>query len=94
MKAKKTLLFMLWNPMPFIIYFLLCWVLLSALITISDDPFTHGTLPDATEAAEGTFENLPRSIWKLVTALSIIIEEIVRDFAYNTWPIAINPLNG
>ena len=91
MKVRKTLLFMLSNPVPFIAYLLACWILFSALITISDDPFTYGTLPDATEAAEGAFENLPRSIWKLVTALSIIIEEIVRDFAYNTWPIAIPP---
>ena len=80
MKVGKTLLFMLWNPAPVIGYFLACWILISASITMSDDPFTHGTLPDAAGAAEGAFENLPGSLWKLVTAVSIITEEIVDDF--------------
>ena len=80
MKAQKTLLFMLRNPVPFIGYFLACWILISASITMSDDPFTYGTLPDAAEAAEGAFANLPGSLWKLVTALSIITEEIIDDF--------------
>ena len=72
MRGRQTLLFMLRNPVPFIAYFLVCWVLLSASITMSDDPFTYGALPDAAEAAEGAFANLPGSLWKLVTALSII----------------------
>ena len=71
---------MLWNPAPVIAYFLACWILISASITMSDDPFTYGTWPDVIEAAEGTFEDLPWSIWNLVTALSIITEEIIDDF--------------
>ena len=89
MKVRRTLFFMLWNPPFLIFYFLLCWISLSALITMLDDPFIHGTWPDVVEAAEGIFENLPGSIWKLVAALSIIIDDIVKDFASDTWPIAI-----
>ena len=93
MKVRKTLLFMLSNPVPFIAYLLACWILFSALITISDDPFTHGTLPDAAEAAEGAFANLPGSLWKLVTALSIITEEIVSDlFLYYQLCLFVIPL--
>lgn len=93
MKEKNTLLFLLWNPIPFIVYFLVCWFLLSASITMSDDPFVHGALPDAVEAAKGAFANLPGSLWNLVTALSIIAEEISRDFTftYSVWPILIPP---
>ena len=83
MKEKNTLLFLLWNPIPFIVYFLVCWFLLSASITMSDDPFVHGALPDAVEAAEGAFANLPGSLWKLITALSIIAEEIISDFIFS-----------
>ena len=82
MKVQKTLSFMLWNPMPFIAYFLVCWVLLSASITMSDDPFIYGALPDALEEARNSFENLPWSILKLLTALSIILEEIVSDLSF------------
>ena len=82
MKAQKTLLFMLRNPVPFIAYFLVCWVLLSASITMSDDPFIYGALPDALEEARNSFENLPWSILNLLTALSIILEEIVNDFSF------------
>ncbi|MDE0681831.1 MAG: hypothetical protein OXI63_02840, partial [Candidatus Poribacteria bacterium] len=83
MKVRKTLLFMLWNPTSFVIYFLACWILFSATLTIWDEPFRYGTGPDAAEAAEGAFEDLPGSLWNLVTALSIIIEEIIRDFIFS-----------
>lgn len=89
MNAKRTLLFMSSNPVPFIGYLLACWVFMSASITMSDDPFTYGTLPDAVAAADGAFANLPGSLWKLVTALSIIIEEIVSDFYYSLCLFAI-----
>ena len=83
MKNKKTLLFMLWNPTSFIVYFLTCWILFSATFTMWDEPFRYGTWPDVVAAAEGAFANLPGSLWKLVTALSIIIEEIIRDFIFS-----------
>ena len=83
MKAKKTLLFMLWSPISFIAYTLACGILFSASITMSDDPFVHGVLPDATEAANGAFADLPGSLWKLVTAFSLIVEEVVRDFHFH-----------
>lgn len=83
MKDKKTLLFRLWNPTSFLVYFLACWILFSATLTIWDEPFRYGTWPDATEAAEGAFANLPGSLWKLVTALSIITEEIIHDFIFS-----------
>ena len=82
MRGRQTLLFMLRNPVPFIAYFLVCWVLLSASITMSDDPFIYGALPDALEEARNSFENLPWSILNLLTALSIILEEIVNDFSF------------
>ena len=83
MKDKKTLLFRLWNPTSFLVYFLACWILFSATFTIWDEPFRYGTWPDVVEAAEGAFANLPGSLWKLVTAFSIITEEIIRDFIFS-----------
>ena len=83
MKTRQTLLFMLWNPMSFIAYTLACSILFSGLITISDDPFVYGVLPDAAEAVNGAFADLPGSLWKIVTAFSLIVEEIVRDFHFH-----------
>ena len=83
MKGRKTLLFMLWNPAPVIGYFLACWILISAAFTMSDEPFVYGTWPDVVAAADGAFANLPGSLWKLVTAVSIITEEIVDDFIFS-----------
>lgn len=82
MKNKKTLFFMVRNLAPFIGYFLTCWVMFSVLFTVSDESFEYGTLPDVIEAVEGAFANLPASIWNLVEALSMVIEEIVSEFAY------------
>ena len=83
MNVPKKLLFMLWNPVPFIAYMLACGILFSASITMSDDPFVYGVLPDAAEAVNGAFADLPESLWKLVTAFSLITEEIVRDFHFH-----------
>lgn len=83
MKVRKTLLFMFWNPMPFIAYFFACWILFSTILTISDEPFRYGTWPDVIATAEGALEDLPGSLWNLVTALSIITEEIIRDFIFS-----------
>lgn len=83
MQGKKTLLFMLWNPTSFLVYFLACWILFSATFTTWDESFRYGTGPDAAEAAEGAFANLPGSLWNLVTALLIIIEDIVHNFFFS-----------
>ena len=83
MKTRQTLLFILWNPVSFIAYTLVCAILLSASITMSDDPFVYGVLPDATAAANEAFADLPGSLWKLVTAFSLIVEEVVRDFHFH-----------
>ena len=83
MKTRQALLFMLWNPVSFIVYTLACGILFSASTTMSDDLFVYGVLPDAVEAASGAFADLPRSLWKLVTAFSLIVEEIVRDFHFH-----------
>ena len=83
MKTRQTLLFMLWNPMSFIVYTLACSILFSASITMSDDPFVYGVLPDAAEAANVAFADLPGSLWKLVTAFSLIVEEIIGDFHFH-----------
>lgn len=93
MKARKTLLFMLWNPTSFLIYFGACWILFSATLTIWDEPFRYGTWPDVAAAAEEAFEDLPASLWKLVTALSIITEEIIYDFIFSytkVWTIFVS----
>ncbi len=83
MKDKRAMLFRLWNPTTFIVYFLACWILFSATFTIWDESFRYGTWPDVVTAAEGVFANLPGSLWKLVTALSIITEEIISDFFFS-----------
>ena len=83
MKEKKKLLFRLWSPTSFLVYFLACWILFSAILTIWDEPFRYGTLPDVVAAAEGAFADLPGSLWNLVTALSMIIEEIISDFFFS-----------
>ncbi len=75
--------------MSFIAYTFACGILFSASITMSDDPFIYGVLPDATEAANGAFADLPGSLWKLVTAFSLIVEEIVGDFHYEVLIIVI-----
>ena len=82
MKGKKTLFFMVRNPAPFIGYFLTCWIMFSVLFTVSDESFEYGTLPDVVETVEGAFANMPASIWNLVEACSMILEEIVSEFGY------------
>ena len=82
MKFRKTLKFMVQNPSPIFLYFLICWILFSTLSTIADDPFKYGTLPEAGEEVKDAVKNLPWSVWKLFTALSHMIEEIVRDFQH------------
>lgn len=73
---------MVQNPSLIFLYFLICWILFSAMSTIADDPFIYGTLPEAGEEVKDSVKNLPWSVWKLFTALSYMIEEIARDFQH------------
>ncbi len=82
MKIRQTLVFMFKNPAPILLYFFLCWILFSALVTISDDPFQYGTLPEAADEVKEVGKNLPWSLWKLCTALTLMIEEIATDMSY------------
>ena len=82
MKIRQTLVFMFKNSTPIFLYFLLCWVLFSALTTIADDPFLYGTLPDAADEVREVSKGLPWSLWKLCTAVSLMIQEIARDLSY------------
>ena len=77
MKISKTLVFIASNPLSFIVPLFGSWVSFSALATLSDDPFIYGTWPDIVEAAS------------IQTALALIIEEIINDFAYEVYWIAI-----
>ncbi len=91
MKIRKTIIFMIQNPSPLFLYFLICWLIFSALGTISDDPFQYGTLPDAMEEIENWSTALPWSIWKIFTGISLMVEEIVRDLSYQRFWLVIIP---
>ena len=77
MKNSKTLVFIALTPFTFLVFFFASWVSFSALATLSDDPFTYGTWPDIVAAGS------------LQTAVSLIIGEIISDFAYELYWIAI-----
>lgn len=77
MGIPKTLLFMVSKPITFIVSLLVSWISFSALVTLSDDPFIYGIWPDVVAAAS------------LQRALSLIIGEIVSDFLYEAYWIAI-----
>ena len=77
MKVPKTLLFMVLNPITFIVSLFVSWISFSALATLSDDPFIYGTWPDIVAAAS------------IQRAISLIIGEIVGDFAYEGYKIAV-----
>ena len=77
MKIPKTFVFMVFNPIAFAVSLFVSWVSFSALITLADDPFIYGTWPGVVAAAS------------IRTALSLIIGDIVADFAYEVYWIAI-----
>ena len=77
MKFPENLVFLGSNVKTFIISLVTSWISFSALATLSDDPFIYGTWPDVVAA---------ESIQK---ALSLIIGEIVRDFTFEVYKIAI-----
>lgn len=73
MKIPKTLLFMVRNPIPFIVH-LTWWFLFAAWGVVSDDPFIEGTWPHIVQIVRP-----PSSIGNFVTAASIIFSDIVED---------------
>lgn len=77
MRIPKTFAFTVSNLISFTVSLFVSWISFSALATLSDDPFVYGTWPDVIAAA---------SVW---TGLVLIIGEIVADFAYEVYPIAI-----
>lgn len=77
MGIPKTLLLMVSKPITFIVSLLVSWISFSALVTLSDDPFIYGTWPDVVAAAS------------LQRAFSLIIGEIVSDFLYEAYWIAV-----
>lgn len=91
MKIRKTIIFMIQNSSPLFLYFLICWLIFSAIGTISDDPFQYGTIPDAMEEIENWSTALPWSVWKIFKAITLIIEEIVRDISYQRFWLVIIP---
>ena len=86
MKVRKTLLFMLRNPIPLIVH-LTCWFLFAAWGIVADDPFIEGTWPHIVQIMES-----PASVGDFLTAGSIIWNEIVKDLMRNGfWVIVVIP---
>lgn len=73
---------MLHNPGSLLFYFFIYGVIASTLTTISDESFTYGFLPDFYKEISSSTKELPWSLWNIVTALSDVIEEIVRNFSF------------
>ncbi|MDE0019491.1 MAG: hypothetical protein OXU51_25150, partial [Candidatus Poribacteria bacterium] len=86
MKIRKTLLLMLWNPIPLIVH-LTWWFLFAAWGVVSDDPFIEGTWPHIVQIVQP-----PSSIGNFVTAASIVLDEIVEDIGRNGfWILVVIP---
>lgn len=77
MRIPKASAFIASNLISFTVSLFVSWISFSALATLSDDPFIYGTWPDIVEAVS------------IQTALSLTIGEIVADFAYHVYPIAM-----
>lgn len=77
MRISKMFAFTVPNLISFPVSLFVSWISFSALTTLSDDPFIYGTWPDIVEAAS------------IQTTLSLIIGEIVADFVYEAYWIAI-----
>ena len=77
MKIQKTLVFIVSNLTTFIVSLFTIWISFSAITTLLDDPFIYGTWPDVVAAAS------------LQRAFSLIVEEIISDFKYEVYKIAV-----
>lgn len=82
---KKTLFFMVLNPIPLIVH-LTWWFLFAAWGVVSDDPFMEMVWPRIVQITEP-----PASVGHYVTAASIIFNEIVEDVTGYWILIAIPP---
>ena len=86
MALEKTLLFMLRNPLPFIVHFT-CWALLAASVVVQDDPFVEGTWPYVVKILER-----PLSVGNLARAASIVFGEIIEDVTrHGHWILVVMP---
>ena len=86
MKVLETLLFMLRNPIPFIVH-LTCWFLLAAWGVVADDPFIEGTWPYVKVIVA-----LPVSIGDYLKAASIIWDEVMKDLTRTgAWVFVVMP---
>ncbi len=86
MALEKTLLFMLRNPLPFIVHFT-CWALLAASGVVQDDPFVEDTWPSVVKILER-----PLSVGNLATAASMVFNEIIEDVTrHGHWILVVVP---
>ena len=95
MKVGKTLLFMLRNPIPFIVQ-LMCWFLYASLQVMSETPpperslisevsFIDGSLPGIVRLAKTSFDNLPGSLENFAVIVSIIFDEVIVEVMHEGW---------
>ena len=86
MRVSETLLFMLRNPIPFIVH-LTCWFLFAAYGIVADDPFIIETWPRIVKIVEPS-----ASVGDFLKAASIIWGEIVEDLTRNgSWVLLVMP---
>ncbi len=86
MQVEKVLLFMVRNPVPFIVH-LTWWFLFAAWGIVSDDPFVIETWPHIVTIVEP-----PVSVDNYLKAASIIWGEVIEDLARNGfWVLVVMP---
>ncbi len=85
MKAPKSLLYLVDNPISIVVNFLVLCILGSSIGTILDDPFKYDTWEYLSRDINDAIDNLPWSVWQFVDVLSVIVDEAVKDFSYIAW---------
>ena len=86
MKVGKVILFLVRNPVPFIVH-LIWWFLFAAWGIVSDDPFIMGAWPHIVKIVEP-----PASVGNYMTAASIIWNEIMKDLMrHGFWMLVVMP---
>ena len=85
-QVEKVILFMVRNPLPFIIH-LTWWFLFAAWGIVSDDPFVIETWPHIVKIM-----GPPVSVGNYLKAASIIWGEVIEDLARNgLWVLVVMP---